>query len=309
MDKSPNSPVTSKRNLKTPHIYCMSTKKAIRNLVYFIVLLQVGCSTTSASSPKHPVRSAQTPVSERMPKESFFKFQVAQAIEACMNLTDDKRKCTVGVVKHTSSGAFIGISEVNNDIAYGLTAGHSCEDKFTKKSSSTVAFKVVSADYVTLMFNGKLRSAEIISYDMKSDLCLLRISGFKGNRPSFLKIAKNFPKWGEKVYNMAAPRGIFNPGMLLLFDGYYSGIGFDNYMFFTLPTKPGSSGSPIMNAKGELVSMIFAGFPAMENIGLGSNLTAIKTFVTNKIALSEADLWAKKNLNQNKTETTTTEPK
>ena len=287
----------------------MSTKKILRNLVYFVMLLQVGCSTLKSNSPSSSIKAAQVPVSERMPKQSFFKFQVAQAVEACMKTKDGKRSCTVGVVRHTSSGAFVGVSEVNNDIAYGLTAGHSCEDKFAKRSSDAVSFKVVSADYVTLMFNGKLRSAEIISYDTKADLCLLRIKGFNGKRPPYLKIAKDFPKWGERVYNMAAPRGIFNPGMLLLFEGYYSGIGFDNYMFFTLPTKPGSSGSPILNSKGQLVSMIFAGFPAMENIGLGSNLSAIQSFITNKVALSEADLWARKNLNQNKTETTTTEPK
>jgi hypothetical protein len=107
---------------------------------------------------------------------------------------------------------------------------------------------------------------------------------------------------GEKVYNLSAPRGIFGPGMLLMFDGYYAGIGYNNYMFFSLPTKPGSSGSPILNQKGELVSMIFAGFPAMENIGLGSNLSAVRAFVSDVVVASEMDLWAKKNMNQDATE-------
>ncbi len=285
----------------------MNTKKTFRNLVYFLILLQVGCSTTISNNNKAVSSVAGLPVSQSMPKESFFKFQVAQAVEACLHYEDKKDECTVGVVRHTSSGAFVGRSEVRKDVAYGLTAGHSCQDKFAKKSNKDISFKVVSADYLALMFNGKLRRAEIISYDTKSDLCLLRVYGFNNNRPAPLKIADKFPKWGEKVYNMAAPRGIFSPGMLLMFDGYYAGIGFDNYMFFSLPTKPGSSGSPILNAKKELVSMIFAGFPAMENIGLGSNLTAIRSFVTNKVALSEADLWAKKNLNKDRTETTTTE--
>jgi V8-like Glu-specific endopeptidase len=96
--------------------------------------------------------------------------------------------------------------------------------------------------------------------------------------------------------------------MLLMFDGYYAGVGFRNYMFFSIPTKPGSSGSPILNEKGELVSMIFAGFPAMENIGLGSNLNNIRTFVVDTIVASEMDSWAKKNMNRDTTETMTTEP-
>lgn len=64
---------------------------------------------------------------------------------------------------------------------------------------------------------------------------------------------------------------------------------------YTVPTKPGSSGSPILNKENQLIGVIFAGYPIMENIGLSSPLVAIKIFLKKSIALGEMKLWEENN--------------
>ena len=64
---------------------------------------------------------------------------------------------------------------------------------------------------------------------------------------------------------------------------------------YTIPTKPGSSGSPILNKKNQLIGVIFAGYPIMENVGLSSPLIAIKVFLKKSIAHGEMKLWEENN--------------
>ena len=64
---------------------------------------------------------------------------------------------------------------------------------------------------------------------------------------------------------------------------------------YTIPTKPGSSGSPILNKENKLIGVIFAGYPVMENIGLSSPLVAIKIFLKKSIARGEMKLWEENN--------------
>ena len=62
--------------------------------------------------------------------------------------------------------------------------------------------------------------------------------------PPVLELAKKEPKRGETVTNMAAPHGLYWPGTVLIFKGQFSGYHDRGYSVYTIPTKPGSSGSP-----------------------------------------------------------------
>ena len=94
---------------------------------------------------------------------------------------------------------------------------------------------------------------------------------------------------------MAAPHGLFWSGTVLIFKGIFSGYHNRGYSVYTIPTKPGSSGSPIINSKNKLVGVIFAGYRMIENVGLSSPLVAIKVFLKKSIAKGEMGLWEQDN--------------
>jgi hypothetical protein len=64
---------------------------------------------------------------------------------------------------------------------------------------------------------------------------------------------------------MAAPSGIFAPGMLLIFEGYYSGEK-DGSDYYTVPAAPGSSGSAILNSRGDIIGVIHSAILKFPNL-------------------------------------------
>ena len=90
--------------------------------------------------------------------------------------------------------------------------------------------------------------------------------------------------------------------MVLTFDGYFTGYSPEGYAMYSMPTKPGSSGSPIMNINNEIIGNIFAGYRSMENIGVASPLLAIKVFLRNSVAKAEMEVWQKMNNKADKTD-------
>ena len=95
--------------------------------------------------------------------------------------------------------------------------------------------------------------------------------------------------------------------MVLTFDGYFSGYSPEGYAIYSIPTKPGSSGSPLTNSNNELVGTIFAGYRSMENIGVASPLFATKVFLKKSITTAEMSLWSQINKGADKTSTSITE--
>ena len=152
-------------------------------------------------------------------------------------------------------------------------------------------------------YNGFQYNADVVAIDKRFDLCLLRVNTVL-TKPPVLKISKDRPKRGQLAYNMAAPHGIVFPRMVMTFDGYFTGYSPEGYAMYSMPTKPGSSGSPIVNSNNELIGNIFAGYRSMENIGVASPLLAIKVFLRNSIAKAEMQVWQKLNNNQDKTDST-----
>jgi hypothetical protein len=74
---------------------------------------------------------------------------------------------------------------------------------------------------------------------------------------------------GEKVQNIAAPVGIFSPGMLLTFQGRNSGVDPLGNAYFSFPGAPGSSGSPVFDDKGKLVSVIHSAHLQFDHFSIG----------------------------------------
>ena len=94
-----------------------------------------------------------------------------------------------------------------------------------------------------------------------------------------LQLSNKELDYGEHVVSMAAPEGIFERNMVLVFDGRYSGQTSNGDKIFTLPCAPGSSGSAVLNQDGKIVSIVHSAAKNFQNIAIGSNMADIQKFI------------------------------
>ena len=89
-----------------------------------------------------------------------------------------------------------------------------------------------------------------IEFNEKLDVCILHSKTLKmPNMPIGWDAP---PKVGDKVYNYAAPVGVFAEGAVPILEGRYSGKVW-GMALYTIPAIGGSSGSPIFNVNGKMV--------------------------------------------------------
>ena len=149
------------------------------------------------------------------------------------------------------SSASSTIIQRGNGFTRLLTAGHAC-------AVSEIG------DTVTMVqdFNGGKHFVTAQIYSENPDLCLLETDDEWGVP---LYISLSVPQHGDRVWNMAAPSGIFAPGMLLIFDGYYSGRK-DASDYYTVPAAPGSSGSAILDSHGDIIGVVHSAILKFPNL-------------------------------------------
>jgi|TARA_R110002074_G_scaffold261739_3_gene433993 hypothetical protein len=269
-------------NKKTPFYV-----KFVIILLFCLSSCVSGCTTIKLSGSQQK---------EIFPRHSFVQVRQFVKLEGCgLDSETKKERCQTAEMRYVSSGAYVFHSEVEEGKSYILTAGHSCQNKLPPKQNIG-GFKVVNkgSRFKVVDLNGFQHDAVVIDINTRFDLCLMRVSDVHMN-PPILKVAEKEPLRGEIAINMAAPHGLFWAGTVLIFRGAFSGYHDRGYSVYTIPTKPGSSGSPIINSKNELIGVIFAGYRMIENVGLSAPLIAIKIFLKKSIAKGEMMLWEKTN--------------
>lgn len=176
----------------------------------------------------------------------------------------------------TASGFLVAYDSTNNRSLIG-TAKHVCDNTPTEQQ-------------ITGPFGGKMHNTKVDhivrfidtnsnTLEQKNpkkwmskthDLCFFAIDGKIGENP--LTTAGKPPERGEDVYNVAAPAGVWANSAVPGFKGQFLGevtkkdfnfFGVDqiqglHYYMTNIPAIPGSSGSAVVNEKGEVVSVIFA---------------------------------------------------
>jgi len=221
---------------------------------------------------------AQTEVKYPIPTKSFVKIIKKFKVTECIKKTKKKPKeCKTKTYASSGSGAAVFI---HNNFDLVMTAGHMCDgniknfpfkDRVTKFEVSVDVLdhtNTTHASEVVFHFSGNEKKGE-------PDLCLLYVPQL--NIPK-IRLSHIKPKVGDEVISMSAPMGVYHPPTVPIFEGRYSGRINKIAAMVTVPSRPGSSGGPILNNKGQLIGVIFAVSVYTENITLVSNYEQTKKF-------------------------------
>jgi S1-C subfamily serine protease len=224
-------------------------------LIVTTLVLSFGCVETQCSrQPDERINQESI-----VPVESFVKIKKEVVV-------NDETKVSVG------SGSVIKITENETLI---LTAKHVCQVNimdFLEDLSLRSFLYVIDID-------GLQYPAEIYDRSIKHDICVLKVKE-NINRPA-LKLASSKPMIGERVYNIAAPLGIFYRRMVPIFEGFYTGDD-DGDSYYTIPTKGGSSGSPILNKDMQLIGITIKYLEELESLAVAISYEDLKDFLKDK---------------------------
>jgi len=218
---------------------------------------------------------------QRDARDTFVKIKQNVAITVC-NPADPK-ECLTKTSRSTGSGAVVMRTDEGS---YVLTAGHVCSFEKEMQLASEFAGSKILVQMRSVNFSLGEYVSDIISMDHTIDTCLL----FARNLYT-TKVAKIAPysrslEEGERVYNVAAPVGIFYKDVVPLLEGFFMGNR-DTRAYYSVPAMGGSSGSPIFNKHNEIVGMIHSVNVYFPVVSVSPPLKELRAFIVNGIRKGE----------------------
>jgi len=184
----------------------------------------------------------------------------------------------------TASGLILRKIE---DTSYILTANHFCNSESIEERLYNTSDDLFE-DVITLSdFDSKIYSSEVLFTDKDSDLCLL---DSKIERHVNTIRFSDMPSIGEKIYAIASPLGISESGILLHFEGFFSGCESNGVCFYTIPATSGSSGSVVFNRNGRAIGIIQMTPVYFRSMSIGSGSREIISFLQDASRFLGVDL-------------------
>ena len=233
--------------------------KKILVLLLLLILSPLSCSWNTYQNQ---------PVREVIPRNSFLFVKKVLTVYRCV-----ENVCERSNLRASASAYVVRVVPAG---VFAMTAAHVCEDE----PIAGVDPETMSAAYTLIRIDGEEFSAKVLEYDRTIDACMLFVEGAKGLEA--IPIADRPPSPGDRVFNVAAPRALFRPGVAPIMEGRYSGQT-DSAAWYTLPAAPGSSGSMIVNAEGELVGMVHSVFMHFPIITLSTRYDDLRAFINNNL--------------------------
>jgi S1-C subfamily serine protease len=214
-------------------------------------------------------------IGDILPRASFVKVEKSVKLVICEVDPQKLSQCQDRIVGSSASGFVV---KKDDDGAYIVTAAHVCDDgelnAFLKKTKNAEVekkrFNVIDIDKNKYNFS-------TIAYDKEIDVCVGYV--YNMQKPT-IKFADSRPEAGDIIYNLAAPIGIFGENAVPIMNGHFVGITGD-VALYSVPAAGGSSGSPLLNSKGELVGMIHSVYLRFPLITLSPTYKQLINFINN----------------------------
>jgi len=210
-------------------------------LIFFIPL--ASCLTSTA-----PKTESETLV---LPRQSFVLIRSYAMIKICK-----ESECKEDDKQISSGSGFVVAQDKFG--SYVLTAGHICEsilyDSYKKTTEEETKKSKVSIKFFGLTISHDKHELHIVKVNKGADLCMMYSPGLKAIP---IPIARHPVRPGERIYNIAAPLDIMHKNAPIMVDGIYSGRSPEmNADVYTMIVDYGSSGSPIINGRGEMIGVV-----------------------------------------------------
>lgn len=151
------------------------------------------------------------------------------------------------------------------------TAGHCCRDEVTYTLDGPGVVKGAEARIIVDLYDPDKDS------EGDKDVCIMK--GEVRGEP--IRLAAKDPQVGSHIWTVGYPDNIF-----LISEGIWSGRDEENFGITSSVVRPGASGSPVMNAKGEAVGVLVRFVPNMRSGG--DSITKVAPIEKLRLALRKA---------------------
>jgi hypothetical protein len=134
---------------------------------------------------------------------------------------------------------------------------------------------VAGASYINASINGtskKYRTTSIAAVDRKADLILFNVSGANA---APLPLSPIKVEIGQQIYVIGSPKGL----EATISDGIISGrrnMSGNERLQISAPISPGSSGGPVINAKGEVIGISVSQMAEGQNLNFAIPVNKVK---------------------------------
>lgn len=251
--------------------------KKFRWLMMFILFLIFSSCTLYCNGPGNFNNNPEVTVKNILPRQSFVKLQKATKIRFCNPDPGGLEPCITRQMGSSASGFIV---QNDNEGSYIITAAHVCDDnEIDNLVKSGPGFEVLEKSFRLIDIDGRRFDVLTLNYVKKFDVCMVYSYGFY--KPP-VEISKIGPSPGDVAYNLAAPIGIFDTGMVPVLHGHYNGVS-DGIALYSIPAAGGSSGSPIFNYKGELTGLIHSVYIRFPYISLSPTYEELIGFIYDNI--------------------------
>lgn len=211
-------------------------------------------------------------IEESNNKKSIKKAVPTRKTQQQNKKTIEKEYTGTEIFEHFSSAVFVLLTADNDEHVYQGSGFFIDSDGLAVTCAHVL--KGMDAALVKVPGRDKYYKVEkIYAIDEDSDCALFRV---KATKTPYVKLAKNKPLVGERVYAIGSPKGLentFSSGEISQWRGEY-------LIQTSVPIDHGSSGGVLLNTKGEAVGITSGGRgDSGANLNFACSVEAVKRYI------------------------------